>query len=174
MVPVLWMIVPLVLLVIHLQFHYGYRGLEPGDVALVKVTFNGEAPQDESDVSLEVESPLLWIPSLREADWRIAVTQSGAHEVRVRTGGEMFGKRVRVTEAVVRRAPVRPSSRFVDQLLNPAERPLPQNAPIESITVTYPAAEVGFLFWEAHWLVVFFVLTVLATLVLQRPFNVTL
>ncbi len=180
MVPVLWMIVPLVLVIIQLQFHYGYRGLEPGDVALVKVTFNGAAPPDASDVSLEVdpgievESPLLWIPSLREADWRIAVTQPGEHEVRVRIGGEAFGKRVRVTEAVVRRAPVRPSSRVVDQLLNPAERPLPADAPVQSITVTYPEARIGFLFWEAHWLVVFFVLSILTALVLQRPFKVTL
>ncbi len=180
LVPVLWMIVPLVLVIIQLQFHYGYAGLEPGSTALVKVKINGAKASAAPDVSLEadsgieVESPLLWIPSLREADWRIAARQSGEHELRVRIGGEVFGKRVRVSQAVVRRAPVRPSSRVVDQLLNPVERPLPRDAPIESIAVTYPEAEVGFLFWEAHWLVVFFILTIVAALVLQRPFKVTL
>ena len=180
MVPVLWMIVPLVLVIIQLQFHYGYRGLEPGDVALVKVTFNGDAPPDEPDVSLEVdpgievESPLLWIPSLREADWRIAATQPGEHEVRVRIGGEVYSKRVNVSDDIVRRTPVRPSAGFVDQLVYPVERPLPKNSPVEAITVTYPEAEIGFLFWDMHWIIVFFIISIVTAFVLQRPFKVTL
>ena len=180
MVPVLWMIVPLVLVIIQLQFHYGYRGLEPGDVALVKVTFNGDAPPDEPDVSLEVdpgievESPLLWIPSLREADWRIAATQPGEHEVRVRIGGEVYSKRVNVSDDIVRRTPVRPSAGFVDQLVYPVERPLPKNSPVEAITVTYPEAEIGFLFWDMHWIIVFFIISIVAAFILQSPFKVTL
>ncbi len=180
LVPMLWMIVPLVLVIIQLEFHYGYAGLEPASTALVKVKVNDASASAAPDVSLEadpgieVESPLLWIPSLREANWRIAARHPGEHELRVLIGGEVFGKRVRVTEAVVRRAPIRPSNRFVDQLLNPAERPLPADAPVESITVTYPEARIGFLFWDAHWLVVFFVLSILTALVLQRPFKVTL
>ncbi len=180
MVPVLWMIVPLVLVIIQLQFHYGYRGLEPGDVALVKVTFNGAAPPDASDVSLEVdpgievESPLLWIPSLREADWRIAVTQPGEHEVRVRIGDEVYSKQVSVSDNIVRRTPVRPSAGFVDQLVYPVERPLPKSARVESITVTYAEAEVGFLFWDMHWIIVFFIISIVAAFLLQKPFKVTL
>ncbi len=125
-------------------------------------------------MGVEVESPLLWIPSFREADWPIAVTRRGEHEVRVRIGSDVFGKRVRVSEAVVRRAPIRPSSTFIDQLLNPAERPLPRDASIESITVTYPEAAVGFLFWDIHWILVFFIISIVAAFVLQRPFKVTL
>ncbi len=180
LVPMLWMIVPLVLVIIQLQFHYGYAGLEPGSTALVKVKVNDASASAAPDVSLdadlgiEVESPLLWIPSLGEANWRIAARHLGDHELRVLIGGEVFAKRVRVTDAVVRLAPVRPSNRFVDQLFNPVERPLPADAPVESITVTYPEARIGFLFWDAHWLVVFFVLSILTALVLQRPFKVTL
>ena len=180
MVPVLWMIVPLVLVIIQLQFHYGYRGLEPGDIALVKVTFSGDAPLDVSDVSLqmgpglEAESPALWIPSLREADWRIAVTQSGTHEVHVRVNGEVYSKRVTVSDGVVRRTPTRPSSSFVDQLIYPVEPPLPKSAPIESITVTHADAVIGFLFWEMHWIVIFFVISIIAAFLLQKPFKVTL
>ena len=179
-VPVLWMIVPLVLVIIQLQFHYGYRGLEPGDVALVKVTFNGDVLPDASDVSLdvdpgiEVESPLLWIPSLREADWRIALKQPGEHEVRVRIGGEVYSKRVGGSSDIVRRTPVRPSAGFVDQLVYPVERPLPKGAPVESISVTYTEAQVGFLFWDMHWIIVFFIVSMVAAFVLQRPFKVTL
>jgi len=180
MVPVLWMIVPLVLLIIQLEFRYGYAGLEPAGTALVKVTVTAASASATPDISLEadggieVQSPLLWIPSLREANWRIAARDPGDHELRVRIGDEVFAKRVRVTDAVVRRAPVRPSKRILDQLLNPAERPLPAGAPVESITVTYPHATIGVLWWEAHWIVVFFILTIVIAYALQRPFKVTL
>lgn len=180
MVPVLWMIVPLVLLIIQLEFRYGYAGLEPAGTALVKVTVTAASTSAAPDISLdtdagiEVESPLLWIPSLHEANWRIAARDPGDHELRVVIGGETFAKRVRVTEAVVRLAPVRPARRILDQLLNPAERPLPAGAPVESITVTYPHATIGVLWWQAHWIVVFFILTIVIAYALQRPFKVTL
>ena len=180
LVPVLWMIVPLVLVIIQLQSLYGYAGPEPGGTTLVKVVFNSDAPSVAPDVSLEadpgigVETPLLWIPSLREAAWRIAVRHPGEHELRVRIGDNVLSKHVLVSEAVVRRSPVRPSDGFIDQLLNPVERPLQGDLPIESITVMYPEASMGFLFWEAHWLVVYFVLSVLVAVALQRPFGVVL
>jgi len=180
MVPMLWMIVPLVLLIIQLQFHYGYTGIEPGGTAVVKVRFNDATPSAAPDISfdadsgIELESPLLWIPSLREANWRITAPHAGDHELQVQIGDEVFGKQISVAETVGRRAPVRPSSRFVDELLNPAEPPLPAGALVESITVMYPEARIGFFFWETHWIVIFFVLTMLAALALQRPFKVTL
>ena len=37
LVPLAWMIIPFILLTAQLQFHYGYRGLRPGEGALVKV-----------------------------------------------------------------------------------------------------------------------------------------
>ena len=36
LVPMLWMIVPLTLVIAQLQFHYGYRGLRPGEDFIVK------------------------------------------------------------------------------------------------------------------------------------------
>ncbi len=96
------------------------------------------------------------------------------HEVRVRIGGDVYSKRVKVSDDIVRRTPVRPSAGFVDQLVYPVERPLPKKAPVESITVTYAEAEVGFLFWDMHWIIVFFIISIVAAFVLQRPFKVTL
>ncbi len=75
---------------------------------------------------------------------------------------------------IVRRTPVRPSAGFIDQLVYPVERPLPKNAPVESITVTYAEAEVGFLFWDMHWIIVFFIISIVAAFLSQKPFKVTL
>jgi hypothetical protein len=179
MVPVLWMIVPLVLVVIQLQFHYGYNALEPGGTAIAKVKLRDSFAHLNTTISLDdgpgvrVETPLLWIPSEREANWRIAATEPGEHELRVRVGEEVFGKLLRVSGSTVRRAPVRPAS-FWGQVVHPMEAPLPANGPIESIAVTYPERLVSIFGWGVHWTIVFFVLTMIAALALQRPCRVAI
>lgn len=185
LVPMAWMLIPLLLVLIQLHFHYGYTGLEPGSKAIVKVAFKsgafpGAPPPAGPDLSLDaapglrVDSPPVWILSLREADWRIAAQRPGEYELRVRIGEQVFSKFLLVTNAIVRRAPVRPSRRLQDQLFYPVEPPLPPDAPIESITVGYPEARVSLLGWDVHWLVVFFILTMIVAFALQRPLKVTL
>ena len=185
MVPMLWMLAPIVLIVIQLQFQYGYEGLEPGQIALVNVTFTDEGAQrvgddDGAGVSLEapdglrVETPLLWIPSLRQAGWRVAADSPGDYELVVRVDELSLSKSVRVSDAVVRRSPVRPSRSVLQQLIWPAEPPLPRGSPVEEITIDYADAEVNLLGWNTHWLIAFFVLTMVFAFALQRPLNVKL
>lgn len=185
MVPMTWMLVPMVLVVIQLQFRYGYEGLEPGRNAIVKVSFTDEGAERlretgaeglslETPPGIRVETPLLWIPSLGEADWRIAAERSGDYEIVVRVAESSFTKSVRVSDAVLLRSPVRPSRDFFGELLYPAESPLPGDAPVASITINYPEAEVSLLGWETHWLIAFFILTMLFAFALQRPLKVKL
>jgi hypothetical protein len=120
---------------------------------------------------IRIETPTLWIPSLREADWRIVADRQGDFELTVNVGDESVTKSLRVSDAVVRRSPVRPDQGFVTQLIYPAERPLPAGGPIESIAVTYPARDVRVLGRDMHWMVVFFGFWALFALALRRWFN---
>lgn len=183
-VPMAWLMVPMIVILVQLQFHYGYGGLEPGHSVNVKVTLTDEAAArareaGDVDASLEaatgirVETPLLWIASLGEADWRIVAERPGSYDLVVRVGEESFSKSVLVTGDVVRRAPVRPSG-IARQLLNPVEAPLSAGAPIESITVDYPDGDVSLFGWRMHWLIAFFILTLVFALALQRPLGVRL
>ena len=185
MVPMLYMMMPIVIVVIQLQFQYGYEGLQLGQTALVNVTFTEEGAQrvgddDGAGVSLEapdgmrVETPLLWIPSLRQAGWRVAADSPGDYELVVRVDELSLSKSVRVSDAVVRRSPVRPSRSVLQQLIWPAEPPLPRGSPVEEITIDYADAEVNLLGWNTHWLIAFFVLTMVFAFALQRPLNVKL
>lgn len=172
LVPALWMIVPLGLFVAQLQFHYRYGGLELGRPALVKVRVKnpptGLAPVLEAPSGIRIETPAVWIPSLREAVWRIAAERPGNYELTVRLGEASFTKTVRVSSAIVRRSPVRVDERLVGQLLYPAEPPLPDGAEVESIAVTYPARDVRILGREIHWMIVFFVLSMVFALALKK------
>lgn len=189
LVPMLWMLVPLFLVVAQLQFHYGYAGLVPGQSTLLKVQLDDNWADNPALVAagtsgrpgitldvpdgLRVEQPGIWMPVLNEMNWRLTATAPGDHEIGIVLGGVTYRKSARVSDAVVRRAPLRPSS-LLDQLIDPAETPLPAAAPIAAILVGYPDGTVNILGWSLHWLIVFFALTMIFAFALRKPLGVTI
>lgn len=186
LVPLLWMIVPLTLAVAQLQFHYGYEGLAPGQDFLVKVQLvEGEAGGPASGATrpaasleaprgLKVETPAVWIPSKRELAWRLRAEEQGDYDLTLKLGGQEFSKSVQVSSAVRRRSPIRYASSFWNDLLYPAESPLPKGGPIESISVGYRDASVPLLWWPMPWIVVFFILSIVFAFALKGRMGVTL
>jgi hypothetical protein len=178
-VPLLWVLVPLVLLMGQLQAYYGYAGLQRGTRALVKAEL-AEAAGEMPDVRLaapagvRIETPAVWIPSLREAAWRIAAEQPGDHELTLAVNGTAVTKRVHVGDGLARRSPYRLEPGILNRILYPAEPALPSGGPFRSIEVTYPDRAITLLGWDLHWMVVFFVLTLAFALLLRRSFNVVL
>ncbi|MGH9319819.1 MAG: hypothetical protein ACRD21_12760 [Vicinamibacteria bacterium] len=184
-VPMLWTLPPLVLLIAQLQFHYGYESLAVGRPALVKVTMGAEASDSAAKPAVrleasdgggvEVEEPPVWIPSLREMAWRIEPAKAGDYELRIVNGSETVTKSVRVmdgTDEVRRRSPIRVRG-FFDELLYPAEPPLPEGD-FESVTVTYPEANLSIFGFELHWMIVYFVLSMAFAFLLRGTFKVTI
>ena len=90
LVPLLWMIVPFVLVMAQLQFQYGYEGFQPGDEVVVKVEladdWRADLPQvDEGArppaelvtvVGATDETPAVWLPSRNEIVWRVKAALS--------------------------------------------------------------------------------------------------
>ncbi len=175
LVPVFWMIIPFVLVVAQLQFNYGYEGLEVDEPAIVKVVL---AAGQGSDVALEVpdgvrlDSPRVWIPALHEAAWRVVPEEPGDYELAVVVGGETYTKTLVASDRTVVRSPFRVST-FFDQIFFPAERPIPDGAPVEYIGISYPDATVNFLGWHTHWLIPFVIITILLAFALRKPLGVT-
>ena len=184
LVPMLWIMVPLFLVIAQLQFHYGYRGLGPDEPVLVKVELQdgavasrGGARPDialEAPAGIRVETPAVWIPELNEVSWRIAAEDAGDYELTVRLGQETFTKSVVVSEAVVRRAPERVASVWWKELVFPAEAPLPDGSPILSVKLDYPDREISVLGFGLHWIVVFFVLSIVFAFALRNRLGVTI
>lgn len=193
-VPLLWMIVPFVLLMAQLQFHYGYRPLAPGEAALVEVVlaegweealpagavedfdgFTRPAVELATPEGVRIETPGVWAPELREMSWRVSGERPGDYQLEVAVGGERYGKSLRVADepAVRRLSPIRPGRDLLRQLLYPAESPLPEG-PVESIAVGYRDAEVWFLGWDTHWILVFFILSIVFAFALRNRMGVSI
>jgi hypothetical protein len=179
LVPMLWMIVPLVFVIAQLQFHYGYQGLRPGDEFLVKVRLKEPSPTRpaaalEAPRGLEVATPAVWIPTERELAWRLRAQDWGDYELKLRLGGKEYSKTAQVSDQVRRRSPERLAPGFLNELLYPAEDSLPKESPIASIALAYPEDSVSLLGWHVQWMVAFFLLSVVFAFALRGRMGVTL
>lgn len=186
--PLLFMIVPFVLIIAQLQLHYGYQGLAVDEPVIVKVTLVAPesaaaadgtvVPTPTPDVQLEVpdglrlDTPRLWIPSLNEAAWRLVPEEPGSYELGIRVGSETFTKSVVVGSQGGKRSPLR-TDNLLDQILYPGEPGFPSGAGVVSIEVMYPEGTVNFFGWHTHWLIPFFIITVALALALKKPLGVT-
>ena len=181
--PMLFIVPPLVLVFAQLQFHYGYRGLEPGEPVLLEATF-AERALDDATVKprleltvpdgLRVETPPLWSASERRMSWRIAAERQGDYLLELAYDGDEVAKTVHAGDRVVLRSPERLAPGFVNQLLFPAEPPLPSDGPFTAVTVAYPELAVSLFGLEMPWWVAYLALLFLVILALRNAFGVTI
>jgi uncharacterized membrane protein (DUF106 family) len=177
LVPMLWVIVPLVLAIAQLQFYYGYAPLEPGERVLVKVQLRDGAADSvslEAPPQMQVDTPAVWLPAAKEVVWRVRPAEAGRYDVFVRVGTERYTKSVKIAGGAVRRSPVRLESSFVNQLLYPSEAPLAADGPVSAITVGYAEQDVAVFGWSLHWMIVYVALSLIFAFALRKPFGVTI
>lgn len=179
LVPLLITAVPLTLAIAQLQAWYGYRGLAPGEPTSVTAVVEGELqalPELEAP-AVEVQGPARYFPTRHEVVWRVVPRQEGPSVARVvMSGGTAMEKTLHVAagEVTARRSPSRDRASFVQQLLYPSEAPIPEGAGVASVQIPYPERSLSLLGIEAHWLVVYLVLTVVFVLMLRGPLGVVI
>ena len=178
-VPMLWTLPPLFLLLAQLQFHYGYHALTPGEDVLLKVELaEGAYGSDKPGIDVEMpdglslRQPAVWIPTLGEMTWRLTAEAAGDYELTIRNGSEAATKTVSVSDGVVLLSPFKVRG-FLNELAFPAEPGLAGDSAFEEITVTYREAAVSLFGIELHWLIWFFVLSIVFALILRGPMGVT-
>jgi len=182
--PMIWILPPLVLVMVHLHMFYGFRALEPGEPALLTAEVRGETSPAPPDVQLELphgvalQSPGVWVPGESEMTWRIAAFQEGEYELVLRLAGELVTKNLSVGGGVVRLAPERPDRSFLAQLEYPSEPPVPADGPFGTIRISYPEPVFEVLWWDWQWsfawMVWFFVVTMVVAFALKGPMGVEL
>ena len=83
-------------------------------------------------------------------------------------------KQVRVSDQVGWRTPERLEAGFLNQLLYPAEAPIDADVPIEAIRVAYPERESASSATARHWMIAFFVLSLVFAFALKSRFGVVI
>jgi hypothetical protein len=177
--PMLVMIVPILLILVQLNAWFAFRSLHQGEQFLLKVKLvDGQSPM-QTDLALvpspayDIETPALRMEEEREIDWRLRAKAKGLHEIAFILNGRNVVKTLAVDQRpLTRLSALKPGRNFFDTAFNPSEPALAKDLPIKSIEVAYPEARLRFLGIGFHWLVAFFILSIVFGFGLKGLFKV--
>lgn len=181
--PLLIMIIPLILILIQMNFWFGYNSLSPIEPFLVKIKLEKGYNPMEVDIQLETP-PALTIETLplrivedNEINWRMSAKETGTHELQIHVAGHTLSKKVTVDKAAADKplsklSPKKLKGNAVEILLHPAEAPIDKSIPIKSVEITYPERLMSVLGLTIpsfslfgslvpSWLIVFFILSII-------------
>jgi uncharacterized membrane protein (DUF106 family) len=181
LVPLVVMLALMLPLFAHLQFVYGYEGLPVGKPAVVTVELGEPELRDTDRPDVELRAPdgvrieagPLWLQPRRELSWRLVGERPGRYELALDLDGREATKSLVVASGLARRSPIRQQAGLWNQLLYPAEDPLPSGLGVDSISLAYPERDVSLLGFEMHWSIAILILSLVIALVLRKRFGVT-
>jgi len=177
--PMLVMIVPLILILVQLNFWFGYESLQLNESAILKIKLTEDQNPLETQITIQpssglvMETPPLRIEESREINWRFAATQEGNQRFDVTIDGATVSKLVSVAQKPLSKiSPLKPGKRFLDQVLYPTEAPVDGRIPIQKIEIQYPAKNMNLFGWGIHWIIVYFVLSIIFGFAFKGVFKV--
>ena len=162
------LMIPCLLVLAQLNLYFGVRALQPGETAMLKIKLSSPAKirevSLESSPGLEV-SPAVRSPADGEVAWRVRALEPVAGWYRLQVGNGQVRRSLGTggkLEPVV-------SHSWLERLMYPASgwRELSAMA-VDELSFSYPAGEVSFMGIGLNWILVFFVVSLLAGLVASR------
>ena len=178
-VPMLVMILPMSLLLVQMALWYQSRPMLPQEQAVMTVELNGNIEElwptvsIEPDPAFEVTLGPVRIFSKRQICWEIRALQNGYSRIMLRAGQQQIEKDLAVGDGLMRISSRRPAWRWLDMLTHPAEKPLPPDSVVRSVSIRYhdrPASACGADWWLAY----FFVASIVFAFILKPLVNVRL
>ncbi|MBC8278115.1 MAG: hypothetical protein H8E46_07780 [FCB group bacterium] len=178
--PLIVLMIPVILIMVQLNLHYGFYPLRPGETALMTVKFEDRAVLRDTTLIAEgskvikIDGTPVRAMGKNEATWRIKAGSPGSDVIRVTWNGGEAAKSVVVgRNKVVRLSNQRSDvGSLGDALFNPGEKPLGDGSGVVKITLEYPERMINLQGIEMHWLIVFFVLSIVAGFALKGVFKV--
>ncbi len=172
--PLLWVIIPITFLVVQVDRYLGAAPLPPNRPFLLTVHLAGQTSDAPNDVTLVLPSeitmtaPPVHVPSENAIVWRLVSSKEGKYEVKIATLGRSATKAVRVGSDLTRISTVRLRGQFWNRMFFSAEPPLPENFPVESISINYPERDIQIAGYGMNWIWPFFILSMVAGFIFMK------
>ena len=180
MKPLIFVMLPVVVIIIQTGLRYEYRPLHPGETAIVKVRLDnpdrlagGGSGVLTAPEGLKIETPPLRVNGGEEIYWRIKAEKEGDYDLKFRTIDKEISKRVVVGEKLTGISPKVLKGGLLNSFLYPGEPSLSGDSGIEYFEIAYPYGTVALFGWKIHWLVLFFILSLVFGFLLLKPFRVS-
>lgn len=177
--PLLVMIVPIFLILAQLNLWFASRPPAPGETFLLKARFIKTVDLERLRLDLEapdgllVETPPVRIIDEAEVAWRLRVTGPVGEPLVIQVNGERYQKTLPAGKSRLSRvSTVRVKKNLWQELIYPGERPLPADSLLKRIELTLEPQRLNLLGIGFHWLVAYFLLSIILGLALKGLFKV--
>jgi hypothetical protein len=179
--PLVFSIIPCILILTQLSCWYAWRPLRVGEAAVLEVRLRDGFPVLERSIAVtapifaRLETEGVRVPIPAEVAWRVRADQDGSGWVDIEIADESPVRKQVIVGETMQKVSARRSRRgFWDLLLYPAEPPIDNASSIVEVDVRYPARQLYLGNTEVDWVVAFVVLTIIFGLLLKRPLRVQL
>ncbi|MFQ5640327.1 MAG: hypothetical protein ACE5IR_20290 [bacterium] len=166
--PMLFLLVPVSLILIQLGSRYEWRPFKVGETIIVSLNLaDAGADVDLSRVELalptglKIDIPPVRINDPKEINWRMTALEPGEYDLTFKYDDRTVSKRLYVEGDLISIASNIGRS-FSVTLMNPGEKSIPKPSFASAIAVRYPKRDFHLFGFEVHWLVAFFVLSLIA------------
>jgi uncharacterized membrane protein (DUF106 family) len=164
--PLVYVIIPITFLIVQLDRYLGSTAMATNTPFLLAVRTDGAEAMNALSLELPAEiamtAPAVHVAVENEVVWRLAASREGDYEIKIVAGAESVTKNVRVLSNLARLSPVRLRGHFWERLFTSGEPALPSGGAVESISVSYPERNIEIAGYEINWIVLFFVLSMIA------------
>jgi hypothetical protein len=169
--PLLILLLPMAILWGQLDLRFSRTPLRPGDWLILKARMTEPLVLDSNSLrlphGLTLTAPPVNIPALREVDWRIRADGYGDFSVAVVIAGQIFTKHVVVSNTLTRLPTERARAGVLEWLLNPGEKALPGNGPLQALEVNYAPRSIELGPFATEWWVFFLAASFVSGLILK-------
>jgi hypothetical protein len=177
--PLLFMIIPVILVLIQVNFWFGYSSLKPREPVVLKVKLENDYNLLEVDLNIapssgiSIETPPLRIEEENEINWRISPLKKGVYNLEIYIDGQKVSKQVSVAQTSLSKiSPKKLKGNFFDGLFFPLEAPIKKSSPVKSIEILYPDKSLPLFGINFHWLIAFFGLSIILGFAFKGVFGV--
>lgn len=173
--PIIVLMIPCLLMLAQFNLRYETDGLKVGEPALVRVKVDNETYLDT--ISLTTSENVDVTPRLRvlednEVIWRITPQDQNLVTLEVSDGKNTYPQSVTVDNAMEAKIPAKQLKSPYVAVLYPGQALIPAESPISEIVIEYPSVSYKFCGIKWHWLVLFFVVSVLSGLLASKVFGI--
>lgn len=178
--PIVFIFVPVILIMVQLGIRYASDPVPVGETARVRVELREGVRATETPVTLEspfgvrVVSPPLRVDAKGQIAWKIRAEIPGPHTLSFGTPTGPLTKAIVVAPdpRVGKVTAISARAGTWDAFLYPADAPIPTDSVVERIVIDYPACDLSVFGVNLHWLVIFFVVSVVVGYALKGVFGI--
>jgi uncharacterized membrane protein (DUF106 family) len=170
--PLLYVIIPITLLIVQIDRYLGAMPIPPNVPFLLTVeTTGGEALNDATlglPPEITMSAPPVHVAAENEIVWRLVGSKEGKYEVKIAAAGQVAAKVVSVGSGLPRISTIRLRGHFWERMFSSAEAALPENSPVESISINYPDRNIEVAGYGMNWIWLFFILSMVAGFIFKE------